>query len=78
MLPNYNSNNSWSRVQRYGCIPRSPANYLGEIPQIWELQIPYFEEFFWGGNTLGLVPGSRPNTLGYACTFYVLTSPPPK
>ena len=30
----------------------------------WELQIPCFEEFFWGGNTLGLVPSSLPHTLG--------------
>ena len=43
----------------------------------WELQIPCFEEFFWGGNTLGLVPASLPHTLGYACTFYAPTSPPP-
>ena len=44
----------------------------------WELQIPSFEEFFWGGNTLGLVPASLPHALGYACTFYAPTSPPPK
>ena len=44
----------------------------------WELRIPCFEEFFWGGNTLGLVPASLPHTLGYACTFYAPTSPPPK
>ena len=44
----------------------------------WELQIPCFEEFFWGGNTLGLVPASLPHTLGYACTFYAPTSPPPR
>ena len=43
----------------------------------WELQILCFEEFFWGGNTLGLVPASLPHTLGYACTFYAPTSPPP-
>ena len=43
----------------------------------WELQMPCFEEFFWGGNTLGLVPASLPHTLGYACTFYAPTSPPP-
>ena len=43
----------------------------------WELQIPCFEEFFWGGNTLGLVPASLPHALGYACTFYTPTSPPP-
>ena len=34
--------------------------------------------FFWGGNTLGLIPASLPHTLGYACTFYAPTSPPPK
>ena len=45
--------------------------------KIWELQIPCFEEFFWGGNTLGLVPASLPHTLGYACTFYTPTFPPP-
>ena len=44
----------------------------------WEPQIPCFEEFFWVGNTLGLVPASIPHTLGYACTFYAPTSPPPK
>ena len=44
----------------------------------WELQIPCFEEFFWGGNTLGLVPASLPHTLGHACTFYAPTSPPPR
>ena len=27
----------------------------------WELQIPCFEEFFWGGNTLGLLPASLPH-----------------
>ena len=44
----------------------------------WELQFPCFEEFFQGGNTLGLVPASHPHTLGYACTFYAPTSPLPK
>ena len=43
-------------VQRYGYIPQSAANNSGEIPQNWELQIPCFEEFFWGGNTLGTRP----------------------
>ena len=38
--------------------------------KIWELQIPCFEEFFWGGNTLGRIPASLPHTLGSACTFY--------
>ena len=36
-----------------------------------------FEEFLGGENVLGLVPPSLPRTLGYACTFYAPTSPPP-
>ena len=43
----------------------------------WELQIPCFEEFLGGENVLGLVPASLPHALGYACTFYPPTSPPP-
>ena len=45
--------------------------------EIWELQISCFEEFLGGENVLGLVPVSLPHTLGYACTFYAPTSPPP-
>ena len=56
-------------------ILRSAANNLGEIPQNWELQIPFLKEFFWGENTLGLVPSSHPHSLGYACTLYAPTSP---
>ena len=44
----------------------------------WELQFPCFEEFFWGENTLGLVPSSLPHSLGYACTLYTPTFPSPK
>ena len=65
-------------MQRYGCIPRSAANNLGEIPKNLELQISCFEEFLGGENVLGLVPASLPHTLGYACAFYAPTSPPPK
>ena len=43
----------------------------------WELQISCLEEFLGGGNVLGLFPASLPHTLGYACTFYAPTSPPP-
>ena len=46
--------------------------------KIWELQIACFEEFLGGENVLGLVPASLPHTLGYACTSYAPTSPPPK
>ena len=42
-------------VQRYGCIPSSAANNLGEIQKSWELQISCFEEFLGGENDLGLV-----------------------
>ena len=58
-----------SRGVRPATLERSLKN--------WELQIPYFEEFFCGGNTLGLVPASLPHTLGYACTFYSPTFPLP-
>ena len=68
---------SWwgAGVERYGCIPQSTANNLGEIPRKWGLQMPYFEELFCGRNTLALVPASLPHTLGYACTLYTPTSP---
>ena len=81
-MPHNMKANNWPRgstgVQRYGCIPRSAANNLGEIPKNWELQISCFEEFFGGENVLGLVPGSLPHSLGYACAFYAPASPPPK
>ena len=63
-------------VERYGCIPQSAANNLGEIPQRMGAPNP-FEEFFWGGNTLGLVPSSLPHIVGYASTLYAPTSPLP-
>ena len=69
---------------KYGCTevrvyPTECGEQLGTDPsKIGELQIPCFEEFFWGGNTLGLVPASLPHALGYACTFYAPTSPSPK
>ena len=43
----------------------------------WELQISCFEEFLGGENVWGLAPASLPHTLGYACTLYAPTSPPP-
>ena len=54
-------------IQRYG----------GDILQIGAPN-PCSEEVFWGGNTLGLVLATLPYGLGYACTFYAPTSPPPK
>ena len=51
-----------------------PTTWEGSLKN-WELQIPYFEGFFWEGNPLGFVPASLPHTLGYACTLYTPTSP---
>ena len=65
-------------VQRYGCIPRSAAEQLArDPPKNWELQVSCFQEFWGGENVLRLVPASLPHALGYACTFYAPTSPPP-
>ena len=70
---------NWQRgstgVERYGCIPQSAANNLGDIPRKWELQNPCFEGVSWGGNTLGLVPDSLPHSLGYAWALYAPTPP---
>ena len=68
---------------KYGCtegykrVPRSAPNKLERSLKNWELQISSFEEFLGGENVLGRVPASLPHTLGYACTFYAPTSPPP-
>ena len=65
---------------KYGCtsVSRRVRRITWESSlKNWELQIPCFEEFFWGGNTLGLVPASLPHALGYVCTFYAPASPPP-
>ena len=66
---------------KYGCrkvrvYPAECSEQLGRDPsKNGRLQIPIFEEFFWGGNTLGLVPSSHSHSLGYACTLYAPTSP---
>ena len=60
-------------VERYGCILRSVANNLGEIPRKIEARHPLFSRVFWGANTWGLVPSCLPtllHTLGYACIVY--------
>ena len=65
-------------VERYGCIPRSAANNLGEIPQKnGSSKSPCFKEFFRGGTAEGLIPSRHPHSLGYACTLYAPTSPLP-
>ena len=65
-------------VQRYGCIPRSAANKLGEIPKNLGAPNLLFSRVFGWRERLGLVPASLPHTLGCACTCYAPTSPPPK
>ena len=81
-LPICFQNKSWPRgstgVKRYGCIPRSAANKLGRIPKILGAQNPYFKEFLWGGNTLGLVPASLPSHFGMRLYFVRPHSPSPK
>ena len=52
--------------KRHGCI----FSCLCMTPN------PLFEESFWGGNTLGLIPAGPPHTLGYSCTFYAPTTSP--
>ena len=65
-------------AERYGFIPRSAANTLGEIPQKKGNSKPLvLKGFSWGGNTLGLVPSSLCHIVGYACTLYTPTSPLP-
>ena len=70
-------NNSWeresTRVQRYGCIPRSAASNLGKIPKNWELQISCFEELLGGENVFG----TRPCALTLWDTPVLFTPPLP-
>ena len=73
-----NTNHGEVRVYRGTGVSRGVQRTTWERSlKNWELQIPRFEEFFWGENTLGRIPVSLPRTLGYACTFYASTSPPP-
>ena len=66
------------RVYRGTGVPRGVRRTTWERSlKNWELQISCFEELLDGENVLGLVPASLPLTLGYACTFYAPTSPPP-
>ena len=66
------------QVYRGTGVPRGVRRTTWERSlKVWELQISCFEEFLGGENVLGLVPASLPHTLGYPCTFYAPTSPPP-
>ena len=58
--------------------PAEWGEQLGRDPsKKWELQIHCFKEFLLG-RELGLVPSSRPHSLGYACTLYAPHFPCPK
>ena len=63
---------------KYGCrevwvCSAECGQQLGRDPsKKGELEIPCFEEFLWGGNTLGLIPGSFPNIV----IFFSLTEAP--
>ena len=69
---------------KYGCrevrvYPTECGEQLGRDPsKNGKSKSLVLKGFFWGGNTLGLVPSCRPHSLGYACTFYAPTSPPLK
>ena len=66
------------RVYRGTGVSRGVQRTTWEISlKNWELHISCFEEVLGGENVLGLVPASLPHALGYACTFYAPTSPPP-
>ena len=65
---------SWPRgstgVQRYGCIPRSAANNLGEIPQKLGAPNPLFRRvFFLGRERFGTRPCQSPSHFGIRLYF---------
>ena len=80
MGPESLSERSYLATGKYGCrevrvYPTECGEQLERDPSK-KLQIPCFKEFFWGGNTSGLVPSCRPHSLGYAFTLYAPTSEP--
>ena len=54
----------------YGCTPWMWPTTWERSPKKWELLIPSFEELFWGGSTLVMVPSGLPHALRYACALY--------
>ena len=58
--PDFGQNLDWPRgstgVQRYGCIPRSAANNLGEIPQKLGAPNPLFRRVLLGRGHIGTRP----------------------
>ena len=64
---------SWWRgstgVQRYGCIPQSAANNLGEFPQKLGAPNPLFWRVFLGREHLGTRPCQSPSRFGIRLHF---------
>ena len=73
---------TWPRgstgVQRYGCIPRSAANTLGEIPQKLGAPNPLFSRVFLGKEHFGTRPCQSPSRFGIRLHFLRPHFPSPK
>ena len=71
--PSFSSSWNWPRgstgVQRYGCIPRSAANNLGEIPQKLGAPNPLFWRVFLGREHIGTRPCQSPSHFGIRLYF---------
>ena len=62
------------RCRKVRVYPTKCGEQLGRDPS----KSLVLKSFFWGENTLGLVPSSHPHSLGYACTLCTPTAPLPK
>ena len=71
--PNCSRNCFWPQgstgVQKYGCIPRSAANNLGEIPQNMGAPNPLFLRVFLGRAHFGIRPFHPPSLSGMRLHF---------
>ena len=71
----------WQRgstgVERYGCIPRSAANNLGEIPRKMGALNPLFYRGFLGRERFGTRPFQSPSLSGIRLCFVPPHFPPP-
>ena len=56
-------------VQRYGCIPRSAANNLGELPQKLRAPNPLFSRLLLGREHFGTRPCQSPSRFGIRLHF---------
>ena len=73
---------TWPRgstgVERYGCIPRSAANNLGEIPQKMGAPNPLFSRVLLGRAHFGIRPFHSPSLSGIRLYFVRPHFPSPK